>query len=80
MTTGDQTFAEKKIDAIWAAWNESPRPDDPKWAGQYAQAAIAAGLPCFDATGRDLGPDGWREWAAGDAANSKTTGNQQVGH
>lgn len=64
MTTGDQTFSERKVLAILDAWDKARSPHDPNWRQQYAAAAIAAGLPCADdATGRDLGPDGWRVWA-----------------
>ncbi len=49
--------------AILDAWDKASNPHDPKWRQQYAQAAIAAGLPCVDdVTGRDLGPVGWRAW------------------
>lgn len=72
MTTGDQTFAERKVLAILDAWDKARNPRDPKWRQQYAQAAIAAGLPCHaDTTGRDLGPDGWRAWANEVATNGK---------
>lgn len=59
-------FAERKALALLDAWYQATSPQDPKWRKMYAEAAIAAGLPCFDdATGIDLGVAGWQRWAAG---------------
>lgn len=60
----DQDFAERKALAILDAWDRAPAPLDPKWRKLYAEAAIAAGLACYDINGNDLGAQGWHEWAA----------------
>jgi hypothetical protein len=56
-------FAEQKVVAILDAWERVKTPQDPKWRKMYAEAAIAAALPCYDARGNDLGADGWRAWS-----------------
>ena len=58
---GTGTSAE---DQVMALLDEPGADVDPTWPGRYAEAAIAAGLPCFsEAAGQDLGAAGWRAWA-----------------
>lgn len=56
-------FSERKALAILDAWERATSPHDPKWRKMYADTAIAAGLPCYDARGNDLGSAGWKAWA-----------------
>jgi TubC N-terminal docking domain len=49
---------------LYDRWCKATDPNDPKWRQAYAEAAIAARLPCYDEHGvMDLGSGGWRRWA-----------------
>ena len=56
--------------ALLDRWEQADDPADPKWRQPWAQAEIAAGLPCFETRQNergewfqiDAGPDGWRRW------------------
>ena len=54
--------AEQRMIAILDQWEIAGDPLDPKWARQYAAAAIAAGAACYDEHGTDLGAAGWQAW------------------
>jgi hypothetical protein len=62
--------------ALLDRWEQADDPAHPRWRQLWAQAEIAAGLPCFEtrhhgARGEwfqiDAGPDGWRRWASGNS-------------
>jgi hypothetical protein len=69
VTDKDQALA--KVDALFSAWEFATNSDDPKWRRQWAEACIAAGLPCVETRQNergeffqiDAGADGWRAWA-----------------
>ena len=49
---------------LYNRWCEAVDPNDPKWRQEYANAAIAAGMPYYDEQDViDLAPDRWRRWA-----------------
>ncbi len=51
---------------LLALLDEDTAHTDPTWPGRWAEAAIAAGLPCADEHGTpysDSGAAGWRAWA-----------------
>jgi hypothetical protein len=61
--------------ALLDRWEQAEDSADPKWRQLWAQAEIAAGLPCWETRQNergelfqiDAGPDGWRRWASGDS-------------
>jgi hypothetical protein len=72
MTTGDQTFAAKRIDVLLSARGAARNPDDPKWRQLWAGACVATGQLCVETRQNERGvwfqidarAIGWRMWAA----------------
>jgi hypothetical protein len=64
--------AEEQLMGLLDRWASD---DDPRWLSVWAEAEIAADLPCFETRQNDrgewfqidAGPDGWRRWASGDS-------------
>jgi DNA primase len=61
--TGERD-AEQRLCELFDRWEAAENADDMEWVRAWAEASIAAGMPCYHGGAQDLGAEGWQKWAA----------------